>query len=106
MERSDGWSYTAEFGDESKSRHEAVGEVAIEARELRERRKGPIAPDGTYVGPSVLTATSRVYAFKPHICNYCKETFLTKAEHEKHTPCPHWIEQSPTETDRSTGGDA
>lgn len=86
--RTDGWKYTNERAGIHETRHEAIGEAAIEARRLQE--KYPERPV-----PTPLEATGYVYAFKPFICGYCHETFLTEDEHDDHQPCPMWEKDRP-----------
>lgn len=81
------YKYTAEMGAPCETRHEAVGQAAIAGRK---------APD---LRMSVMDATSHVYAYEPHICDFCSETFLYEEEFEEHTPCPHY---EPTEGRRGS----
>jgi hypothetical protein len=96
----DGWRYTGELGGIHESRHEAIGAAAVAARERWERRK-EIAPDKVPDTPPVLEATERVYAFKPHLCDACGETFLRGEDLRDHHPCEA---REPTPAEPATAG--
>lgn len=81
---SDGWKFTDERSGVYETRHEAVGEAAVWARERRERY------DAHTAMATPAEASARVYAYKPYHCSFCGETFLTESEEEEHRPCPQW----------------
>jgi len=91
--KTDGWKYTDEQSGIHETRHEAVGAAAIEARKQHECRS-QIQPDRVPETPPVKEAAGRVYAFKPFICGFCHQTFLTEEEYDEHRTCPHY---EPTE---------
>jgi hypothetical protein len=79
------YKFTAEIAGRYETRHEAIGKETIAARERAERRHDTrLAPEG------YRDVIGRVYAYKPHICGYCHETFLYEEGLVNHHPCPHW----------------
>lgn len=93
------YKFTDEFGRRYDTRHEAVGQATIGMRKQTEFRQ-EIDPD--HVGSPeerrqlIMRALGSVHSFKPHICGYCKETFLYDEDLEDHRPCPAaQIEEEP-----------
>jgi hypothetical protein len=79
------YRYTAEYGGEYETRHEAIGQATIQARERAQTRF-----DTKPTPKGYIEAISRVYAFEPHICDYCHQTFLYRDDYENHKTCPWW----------------
>jgi hypothetical protein len=79
------YKYTAEIIGRYETRHKAIGQATIAARERAERRY-----DTTLTPKGYRAVISRVYAYEPYICDYCHETFLHEEELSDHHPCSHW----------------
>lgn len=93
------YKFTDEFGRRYDTRHEAIKKASIGMRKQVEYRQ-EIDPD--YVGSPeerrrlIMRALDSVHAYEPHICGFCKETFLYEDDHREHQPCPEaQIEDDP-----------